>query len=72
MRCLDHVFLRGAMAVALLAFGGTGALLLPPTTTPACTTKTGTAPVAMSMASVTAARAIRTHSVVARAERPAC
>jgi hypothetical protein len=72
MRCLDHVFLRGAMAVALLAFGGTGALLLPPTATPACTTKAAAAPVAVSMASVDTARAIRTQFVVARIERPSC
>lgn len=29
MRCLQHVLWRGAIALGLLAFAGTGALLLP-------------------------------------------
>ena len=36
MRCLRHVFLRGAMAVGLLACGGFGALALPVPAAPAC------------------------------------
>ena len=60
MRCLDHVFLRGAMAVALLGFGGTGALLLPQPTPPACSTRA--TPLPRAMASVDRAS-------VARAQR---
>lgn len=29
MRCLQHVLWRGVIALGLLAFAGTGALLLP-------------------------------------------
>jgi hypothetical protein len=71
MRCLDHVFLRGAIAVALLAFGGSGALLLPQTAPPPCTTKAA-APVAVSMASIDSARAIGMQRVAARADRQSC
>jgi hypothetical protein len=70
MRCLDHVFLRGAMAVALLAFGGTGALLLPQAAPTPCTAKAGTAPVAMASASVDMLVASRAQRVVV--VRPLC
>jgi hypothetical protein len=74
MRCLDHVFRRGAMAVALLAFGGGGALLLPQAP-PACTTGADPAgaPVAVPMASIDTARPAPARLVVlARVERPLC
>jgi hypothetical protein len=71
MRCLDHVFLRGAMAVVLLAFGGTGALLLPQATPPACAAK-AVAPIAMSVASVDMPRTVFVQPVMAPSRQPLC
>jgi hypothetical protein len=73
MRCLDHVFLRGAMALALLAFGGTGALLLPQAAPPACKADAGDAPIAMSMAAADAVPSTRAPITrLAQVERAAC
>lgn len=71
MRCLDHVFLRGAMAVVLMAFGGTGALLLPQAAPQACAAK-AVAPIAMPVASVDMPRALLAQPVVAPTRRPLC
>ena len=72
MRCLDHVFLRGAMALALLAFGGTGALLMPQATPPACRTDAGAASIVVSMASADVVPASRVQTTrLAQVERAA-
>jgi hypothetical protein len=71
MRCLDHVFLRGAMAVVLMAFGGTGALLLPQAAPPACAAKAA-APMAMSAASAGMPRALLVQPVMAPSRQPLC
>ncbi|MCJ0826610.1 hypothetical protein MQC88_11715 [Luteimonas sp. 50] len=70
MRCLDHVFLRGAMAVALLGFGGTGALLLPEPEPPACQTEVTTLP--RPMASFDALHVERVQPVLAPAHQARC
>ena len=68
MRYLHHVFLRGAMALALLAFGGTGALL-----PPACKADAGDAPIAMSMAAADAVPSTRAPITrLVQVERAAC
>ena len=36
MRCLQHVFLRGAMALGLLVLSSVGAMALPAPAAPAC------------------------------------
>ncbi len=70
MRCLDHVFLRGAMAVALLGFGGTGALLLPQPAPPACPTEA--IPLPGAMASVDALHARHVQPTTAPAGQAPC
>ncbi|HZY32768.1 MAG TPA: hypothetical protein VFE75_03305 [Rhodanobacter sp.] len=73
MRCLDHVFLRGAIALSLLALGGTGAMLMPQAAPPACKAGAGNAPIAAPLVSIDVLPASRAPLArLARGERPVC
>ena len=73
MRCLDHVFLRGAMALSLLALGGTGAMLMPQAAPPACKADAGNAPIAAPLVSIDVLPASRAPVArLSRVERAVC
>jgi hypothetical protein len=73
MRCLDHVFLRVAMALSVLALGVTGSMLMPLAAPPACKADAGNAPIAAPLVSIAVLPASRAPVArMARVERAVC